>query len=213
MSSTPERSANSSTPSKDRRGAEHGGDEGGRHHRGEQPQGGDVVGRRLRGRTVAHLVVDDEEPERFAAGGAEFVLVNPAEKLALVELGGAVEVAAQFRPADIEQADLHPRARLDAVDQPVDAAPGGLQALQPGGVQDGVELVGDQRIEGGDVAVEAGEDIVGAAPPQEAPVRGAPAGQGFLRRGDEEPGERLCGGATGNAEEPARQHRLAQART
>src|SRR5579875_1091544 len=46
----------------------------------------------------AHLVVDDKQPVRLAAGHAEFGIVNFAEQLALIEFDGAFEVAAQLCP-------------------------------------------------------------------------------------------------------------------
>ena len=65
------------------------------------------------------LVVDDKKPVRLAARHTEFAFVNLVEQLALVELDGALQIAAELRPAEVEQLQFYParpgRARRRAM--------------------------------------------------------------------------------------------------
>ena len=99
-------------------------------------------------------MVDHQQAVRLAARRAELFLVDLAEQQALVELDRAFEVAADLRPADVQDLDLEAVGQLDAVDQPGDAAPGAFQLAQAGVVQDGVELLGQHGVDRRDVAVE-----------------------------------------------------------
>ena len=104
---------------------------------------------------MPHIVVDDHQTVRLAAGHAELFFVNFAKQLALIEFDGAFQVAADFRPADIEDLGLEARAVLHAADQPGEAPPASLEPAQPIVVQDRIKLFADQhRVDGDDVAVE-----------------------------------------------------------
>ena len=131
---------------------------------------------------MADLVVDDQQSIGLAAGGAEFLLVDLAEHVALVELGGAFEVAGHLAPAGVQDLDLDAVRRVDRLDQPGEAAPGALELAQAGGVQDGVDLGGQEGIDGGDIAV------------QRAAQGGGIARQG-IGQGGAEPGQQRGGGA------------------
>ena len=47
-------------------------------------------------------MINQQQAERLAAGHAELAFVDLAEKVALVELCGALQIAADFRPGDGE---------------------------------------------------------------------------------------------------------------
>ncbi len=127
--------------------------EGGRGDLRHAPQPRDIVGRVAGRRLVPDLVGADQDAERLAAGRAELLLVDLLEQLALVELDRPLEIAADLRPADVQQADLGGGAG-GAVDQIGDAAPVRFELLQPGRVQDGVELRRDQGVDPGDLTVD-----------------------------------------------------------
>ena len=103
---------------------------------------------------MAQFVVDDQETVRLAARHAELFFVHLAEQQALVEFDGALEVAADLRPADIQHLDLQPVGQFGTVDQPGQAAPGSFQLAQARMVQDGINLLGEHRIDRGDVAID-----------------------------------------------------------
>ena len=139
-----------------RRGGEHRRRECRGGNPGELHQCGDVIGRGARNRTVPHLVIDDQQAVRLAAGGAEFLFVNLTEQLALIEFDGPFQIAAEFGPRDVEHLDLGSSGGVEPGGEPGEPAPAPLDAAQPRMMQDRVELLADQRVERGDVAVERG---------------------------------------------------------
>ena len=98
--------------------------------------------------------VADQQAEGLSAEGAVFLFVDLLEQCALVELDRLLQVVLQFVLADVQQAQLEPRAGLGVAHQLVQAAPGGFQLLQLGVVDDLVELVADQRIDLADAVVD-----------------------------------------------------------
>jgi hypothetical protein len=139
----------------------------GQHHRHERRRGDrgerrkhrDVVHRSPRRQAarqwlVAQFVVDHQQPERFTAGAAELVLIDQPEQRRLVELAGSGGVAVELLPRRRQQPRLQPRVRVEAGDHPGQAAPGSLQPLEARIMQHGVELRPDQRVDGGDVAID-----------------------------------------------------------
>ena len=92
--------ANSSKPSTDNSTGEAemmvGANAAARHSR-QGRQCRNVVGRRVQAEADAAIVVDHQHAERLAARSAELVLVDPAERMALVEFRGTLQVTAQFR--------------------------------------------------------------------------------------------------------------------
>ena len=65
-------------------------------------------------------MVDDQQPVRLAAGHAEFALIDLAEQLALVELDGAVEIAAEFAQRKLQDLQLYRPGRIEPADEPGD---------------------------------------------------------------------------------------------
>src|SRR5690606_35039506 len=109
------------------------------------------------GRPRVDLVVADDQPERLSSGGVERVAVDLSEELALVELERALGIASELLPRDVEELDPHAPAlirRVGLVDEPFDAAPGCLEPLKLGVVEDRVHLVGDLRVDRRDIASE-----------------------------------------------------------
>ena len=98
--------------------------------------------------------VADQQAEGVSAEGAVFLFVDLLEQCALVELDRLLQVVLQFVLADVQQAQLEPRAGLGVAHQLVQATPGGFQLLQLGVVDDLVELVADQRIDLADAVVD-----------------------------------------------------------
>src|SRR5262249_62098001 len=103
---------------------------------------------------VANLVVAQKHAERLAPRVAELLLVDLAKELALVELQGLLQVARQLLPRDVEHPDLDVLRAGRLLDQVVQPAPGGLELLEGGMVQDRLDLTLQQRIEAGGVPVQ-----------------------------------------------------------
>src|ERR1039458_2751200 len=80
---------------------------GGRGHLRYAFQELDILG------AAAELEISQQAGERFAAGYAEFLLIDLLEHLALVELGDALEVAEDFLLGAIENLDLEVDARSE----------------------------------------------------------------------------------------------------
>ena len=170
----------------------------------------DVVGRSTGRRAVADLVVDNQQPVGFAAGHAEFALIDLLEQLALVELDGAVEVAAEFVPRKMQDLQLYRPGRIEPADEPGNGAPAPLELPHARMMQYRIDLLGEQGIDRGDVPVER------------AAARLRVSGEAARRRNPEPRGHRLggrqvpeLGGAMRllgipMAEKAAGQHRLAQ---
>ena len=76
---------------------------------------------------MADFVVDNQQPIRLAAGHAEFALIDLLEQLALVELDGAVEVAAEFAPRKLQDLQLYRPGRIEPADQPGNSRASGLR--------------------------------------------------------------------------------------
>ena len=176
---------------------------------GQRGQRAHVVGAEFGARAVAHFVIDHQQAIRLAARRAELFLVDLAEQQALVEFDGALQVAADLRPADVQDLDLQPVGELDAVDQPGDAAPGAFQLAQAGVVQDGIDLLGQHGIDRGDVAIDriAQRLVIDAQP--RAAFRAEPEIDRIAGRRAEELAERVRQRGIAAAGEAARQHRVA----
>ena len=195
---------------------QHGRHEGGGGDGRELCQPAHVVGRGPRGDAMADGVVDHHQAVRLAAGHAEFFLVDPAERDALVELQRPLEVAAELAPGDGQQPHLDAPARLDAGDQPGEAAPASFQRPEARMVEHGVELIAQGGVDVGDVAVECRAQPVSSRRQQAGQRLAEPRFQRFAEAQPAvEEGCELAGGV-GCACWPkklASQHRLAQGPT
>src|SRR5262245_13129997 len=124
-----------------RRGRADEGREGRRRHVRQLLQEQEVL------RVLAELVVADQAAERLAAGRAELVLVDLLEQPALIELDGLREVVEQVLLARVEDADAQRLARLRAIHEVEQPAPGRLQLLELQRVHDLVELPTEQLVD------------------------------------------------------------------
>src|SRR5262249_62160666 len=102
---------------------------------GEPPDGADIVRRGVGRGAMPQRVIDHHQPEGLAAGHAELFLVDAFEGEALVEFEGTLKVTAELAPADGQHAHLEAPTRLEAGDQPRQAAPATLELEQPRGPQ------------------------------------------------------------------------------
>ena len=93
-------------------------------------------------------------PNGSPPGHAEFLLVDLAEQLTLVELGGPLQVAAQLAPRQVQQAHAHRRIGVDALQQPRHATPCALQPAETRMMQDRIHLRRHQRVNRRDHAVD-----------------------------------------------------------
>ena len=115
---------------------------------GELLQQGDIL------RVAAKVIVTQQQAEGMAAEGAVFLFVDFLEQCALVEFDGLLQVVLQLLLADVEQAQLQSRAGLGVLHQVVQAAPGRLELLQFGMVENFVELRADQLVDTADAVVD-----------------------------------------------------------
>ena len=179
---------------------------------GDGRQNAHVVDRMGRAGPRVDLVVADQHAERLAARRVEFLAVDFAEQLALVEFGSALHVAGELFPGEVEQADLEILHVVRLIDQVVQSAPGGFELLESFVVEDRVELVRDQGVEPRDLAAEHFHDVVPGDPPPRRQRPGEPFFQGFVGRGGEEliqPVGGLAASARGGGNRRLDQDRLA----
>src|SRR5262249_56052967 len=121
---------------------------------------------------VANLVVAQKHAERLAPRVAELLLVDVAKELARVDLQGLLQVAPQLLPRDVEHPDLDVLRAGRLLDQVVQPAPGGLELLEGGMVQDRLDLALQQRIQSGEVPAQESGDALPRRPavqPRSAP--------------------------------------------
>ena len=111
---------------------------------------------------MLQLVVGRDQPEGLAARRAELLLVDLSEQVALVEFQRPARCRGRLPPSvHLQQLDANPATgRRKPVDEPHQAAPGAFEATKPGVVQDGIELRGDQGVDGRDIPVERGANDV-----------------------------------------------------
>ena len=74
--------------------------------------------------------------------------------MALIEFDRPLDIPAELCPADIENTHLDARIASGGVDETVEASPRGLHRLEAGMVNDGVQLLGQQLVDGGDQPVD-----------------------------------------------------------
>jgi hypothetical protein len=104
------------------------------------------------GRALVEVVVADQAAEGLAAELAVFLFVDLLEERALVP-GRALEALerlAQVGLRDVHHADLQHLVGFGVVDEVVQAAPGALELLEVGVVQDRVDLLRQLAVELGD---------------------------------------------------------------
>src|SRR5690606_6092581 len=123
--------------------------EGGRRDLSQVAQEAHVVVRMFRGHARMEFKVADQQSKRFAARTTEFVFINLAEQLALIELDGALEIAFQFPAANVQHANLDIRRLLlvDTLDEILESAPRAFQLLKLRMVQNRVQLRVDQLVD------------------------------------------------------------------
>ena len=124
---------------------------------------GDVAEELRVGGGVVEVVVADQEAERLAAELAELLLVDLLEDGALVPGGAAelLEVLGQVLLGDVEDLDLQGLVGFGVVDEVGEAAPGGFELLEVLVVHDGVDLLGQLGVDGGDHRLDGAERVVG----------------------------------------------------
>lgn len=88
------------------------------------------------------LVVAQQDAKGLSPRMAKLGLVDFAEQLALVELEGPRLVLDQFIPRDVQNADLDGIVVGQFSGQVLKPAPGRVQLLKAGVMEDGVELSG-----------------------------------------------------------------------
>ena len=115
-----------------------------RRHRGRLPDEVDVP------RGAPHLEVADEERVGRSPEGAVLGLVDRLEQVRLVERGGAGEVALDLLAVAVEHPHPHRAREVVLGDELVQAAPGRLELLHLRVMQDLVDLVRDEAVEGRD---------------------------------------------------------------
>ena len=100
-------------------------------------------------RTVVERVVADQHAERLAAELAVFLFVYLLEDRALVPCRAAelAQRAAKLLLRDVQHLDLVHEAVLDAADQEIETAPGGLHLLEVRVMQDHVQLLAQPPID------------------------------------------------------------------
>ena len=155
-------------------------------HLGDGRQNAHVVDRMGRAGPGVDLVVADQHAERHSTRRVEFLAVDFAEQLALVEFGGALHVARELFPGEVEHADLEVLDVVRLVDQVVQPAPGGFELLESLVVEDRVDLVRDQRVEPRDLAAETLRHLALGHPLPRRRRPGKPFFQGFGGRGRKE---------------------------
>ena len=122
------------------------------------------------------LVKANQHGERCAAGHAVFLVIDQVEQGGLIEVGGALEIARELRPAAVEQPQTGLAVGAEGRGEPVDSAPARLEGLQPRMMQDRVAGSGELVVDLGDVAVDGQPDRLGRHAPNEA-VPAEPGGQ------------------------------------
>ena len=132
---------------------------------------------------MADLVVAQQHTERFAASPAELLFVDLAEQLALVEFDGPLGIPRQLVPPHAQHADLDVLGFSFLLDQVPQSAPRRLQPLKTRMVKDRVQLLVQQAVQLGDVAIQqAGQLIlVGNNGGAACPVQPHPQGGGWRR--------------------------------
>ena len=146
-------------------------------HLGKAGEQIDVVG------MDAERMVDDQQSEWGATSGPEFVLVNLPPHHRTIKLHGLCVVTLEFAFGAIEQS--HPDGTgglgvgvgadrlIGPADEPLEPAPGRLERLETGVVEDGVELPPNHVVEPGYVGRQAiGEFRPGQPLARTDPVRG-----------------------------------------
>ena len=118
-------------------------------------QGRDIIDRMPAVQPWTNLVIADQNAERHTSGRSEFLAVDLAEQLALVELDGMLGVPRQLFPGDIQRSNSDIAPLLDLIDQIAQSMPRRLDLLKPRMMDDGVELIRQQCIQQSDVAAEA----------------------------------------------------------
>ena len=108
---------------------------------------------------VRPFVVADQRAVGLAAGRAELVLIDLLEHLALVELDGPAEVAAELALAEVQDAELERGAGLGILHQVMQAPPAALQLEELGVMHDGIELRRHLRVDRRDRLVEGAREI------------------------------------------------------
>src|SRR5260370_26904683 len=103
---------------------------------------------------AAELVVPHQRTERIASESTVLFFVDLLEDLALVEFDCLIQVLEQIRLADVHELDLKAARSLGLLYEIVQTAPSTLQLLQGLGVDDFVELPGNQGVEVGDATVD-----------------------------------------------------------
>src|SRR6185312_12645393 len=116
--------------------------ESGRRDAGQTLQRGKIVARMVARAAMANLVVSDQDAERLAAGHPELLAVDLGEELALIELDGAFEILADFRPGQVEDAYLDILAAFGLGHEILNTPPGGLHFLHARVVQNLIHLLG-----------------------------------------------------------------------
>jgi hypothetical protein len=92
-------------------------------------------------------MIDHQHPERLSARATEFIAIHLVEQNGPIEHHGAIEVALQLGPANVENAQLELGIARHALVQPGDAAPQRLQPLETRMMENAVKLLADQPVE------------------------------------------------------------------
>ena len=160
------------------------GGEGGGADLAQRPQRRHVVGGAAAAGLVAHLVQAHQQGERHAARHTELLLVDELEQSALVELRSPLQIAGQLAPAAVQQPQHRHAVAAERVHQPVDAAPGSLQRLEGGVVQQSVAGARQSLVQGGELPVDHAAETAGVGADQ--PVEAEPEAQGVGGVGPQE---------------------------
>jgi hypothetical protein len=160
---------------------------------------------------MPHLVINYKQAVRLPAWGTELLFVDFSEQIALVEFGSALQIPAKFGPGQGEKLELDPRCRVEAADQPREAAPTPFERLEAGVVKDGIQLEADQPVNRGDVPIERAAQRARVGRQAGAPLPPEPGGK-CVTLVREESREALRRLSAGSAEEAAREDRLAKRR-
>lgn len=140
----------------DGRGA---GDEGRAGGLGEGGEDGEHLDRRWR---LVEGVIADEEGPRDAAGGVDGGVNEDGMEGRVFEFGGG-EGGGEFGAGGVEEEDLEIGVGVEAGDEEMDGAPGGLDGLEGGVVEDGAhagaEGFGDERLKVGLIGAGGGDGV------------------------------------------------------
>ena len=129
---------------------------GGRHEwrMGHAGHAGDVLHQLDVGRTGRHVVVGDDGADRLATELAVFGGVDVLVQAGLHHLGRVLEIVQQVLLGNAENLDLDVLAEVGAVDQQLQAAPGRLQRLEIGMMENLVHLRAELGVDLGDHPVD-----------------------------------------------------------